>query len=342
MPRLGKELLYLSKEQVVDCGVQMPEVVNALATMFASKAHVQNPPKPGVYPGGPGSFIHAMPAYVPSSHAVGCKWIAGYPENQQRGLPYINGLMVLNDPATGLPLAVMDAGWITAVRTGAATGLAARFFARENSESVGLVACGVQGRVNLEALVTQLPLLTHVTCYDPVLGVAERFVDEMGPLIEQRYPGRALEFQVVSDVRQAVSEQNCIVSSGPWAPGVADADKPIKHGWVSPGTFVSAVDMDAAWQGQALADANRLVTDDRAQWNYFVSKDVFTAYPLPTCELSDLCDVGQDSAAGTLRRQRDDEVCVAVCMGIAAEDVATSKLVFDAAVERGIGQCLPL
>jgi ornithine cyclodeaminase/alanine dehydrogenase len=206
----------LSKDQVAASGVSMRDVINSLEKMFATKnEEVQNPPKPGIYPGLPGSFIHAMPAYVPSSKAAGCKWISGYPENQSKGLNYINGLMLLNEPETGLPVAVMDATWITAMRTGAATGLSARYLARKDSRSVGLIACGVQGRVNLEALVSELPLLERVTCFDPIDGVAQRFEDEMGPLMEERY-GRSLKFDAVSDIRGAVSDQDCVVSSGPW------------------------------------------------------------------------------------------------------------------------------
>ena len=81
------------------------------------------PPKPGVH-SRPDAFIHAMPAYIPALRAIGMKWVSGYPENQARGLPYITGLLILNDDETGLPLAVMDCTWITAMRTGAATALA--------------------------------------------------------------------------------------------------------------------------------------------------------------------------------------------------------------------------
>lgn len=276
-----------------------------------------------------------MPAYVPSSAAAGCKWISGYPENQEKGLKYINGLMLLNEPETGLPIAVMDAGWITAVRTGAATGLSARYLARKDSRSVGLIACGVQGCVNLEALVSELPLLQKVTCFDPVDGVVQRFEEQMGPLLEERY-GRTLVFEYASEIRGAVSDQDCVVSSGPWAPGVLDAEKPIKSGWLEQGAFVSAVDMDAAFQGGALAEAATLVTDDRGQWEYFVGKGVFADYQAPSYELAELC------AAGQPVRKTDAEICAAVCMGIAAEDVTTAKLVFDAAVRLEIGTVLPM
>lgn len=93
------------------------------------------------------------------------KWVSGYPENHKRGLPYISGLLILNDEETGIPLAVMDCTWITAMRTGAATAVAAKHLARPESETVGILGCGVQGRSNLEALHVLFPL-KQVVAYD--------------------------------------------------------------------------------------------------------------------------------------------------------------------------------
>ena len=125
------QLLYLSRADVEAVGLPMPEIIDALEVAFRQhgQGKVEMPPKPGVH-SRPDAFIHAMPCYIPGPEAIGIKWVAGYPENPKRGLPYITGLLVLNDADTGLPLAVMDCTWITAKRTGAATALAARYLAR--------------------------------------------------------------------------------------------------------------------------------------------------------------------------------------------------------------------
>ena len=119
-------LLYLSREDVEAVDLSMADIIAALEEMFREKGQgkVEMPPKPGIHTR-PDAFIHAMPAYIPSLEAAGMKWVSGYPGNQARGLPYITGLLVLNDPLTGIPLAVMDATWITAMRTGAAAQVAA-------------------------------------------------------------------------------------------------------------------------------------------------------------------------------------------------------------------------
>ncbi len=92
--------------QVGRCTVDlsMPVIIEAVERMFREKGEgrVEMPPKPGIHTQ-PDAFIHAMPAYIPSLGAAGLKWISGYPGNQAKGLPYITGLLILNDPDTGVP-----------------------------------------------------------------------------------------------------------------------------------------------------------------------------------------------------------------------------------------------
>ena len=148
-----QQILYLSRADVEAVNLSMTTIVALLEQAFREKGHgrVEMPPKPGVHTM-PDAFIHAMPAYIPSMKSAGIKWVSGYPANFERGMPYISGLLILNDAETGVPYAIMDCTWITAFRTGAATALSARYLARPESETVGILACGVQGRTNLEAL----------------------------------------------------------------------------------------------------------------------------------------------------------------------------------------------
>ena len=107
----------------------MTDCIEALELAFREKGEgrVEMPPKPGIHPGGEDNFIHAMPAYIPAMKSAGMKWVSGYPGNQAKGLPYINGLLILNDVDTGIPLSVMDCSWITAMRTGAASAVSAKW-----------------------------------------------------------------------------------------------------------------------------------------------------------------------------------------------------------------------
>ncbi|OLS24238.1 MAG: Alanine dehydrogenase [Candidatus Heimdallarchaeota archaeon LC_3] len=168
----AQNFTYLSKKDVEAVNLPMQEIIKALETMFhqKGKGQVEMPPKPGIHTQ-PNAFIHAMPAFIPTLNSAGMKWVSGYPENYKKNLPYIMGLLILNDPETGAPIAVMDCTWITAKRTGAATAIAAKHLARKDSSSVGIIACGVQGRSNLEALSCVFSL-EKVRAFDILLEVA--------------------------------------------------------------------------------------------------------------------------------------------------------------------------
>ncbi|MCU0564736.1 MAG: hypothetical protein MUE48_12490, partial [Desulfobacterales bacterium] len=93
------KLLYLSQADVVAVGLSMNEIIDAVETAFRAKGEgrTEMPPKPGVHPGGGNNFIHAMPAYIQDLQSAGVKWVSGFPENYKQGLPYITGLLILND-----------------------------------------------------------------------------------------------------------------------------------------------------------------------------------------------------------------------------------------------------
>ena len=319
-------VLYLNRKDVERVDLGMPAIIDALESMFLEKGQgrVEMPPKPGIHTR-PDAFIHAMPAWIPSLEAAGVKWISGYPGNQARGLPYITGLLILNDPETGVPTAVMDATWITAQRTGAATAVAARHLARPESESVGIIACGVQGRSNLEALSCLFDLRT-VRAFDIHREVAEGFAESMSEKL-------GLDVEVVEEPRQAVTGADLVVTSGP----IREQPEPvIDAGWLAPGAFASPVDFDAYWTGPAFAEADKLATDDLGQFDYYRRQGYFRNTPEPRA------DLGQIVAGLKPGREREDERTIAINLGIALEDMATAVRVYRRAVEMGIGTPLPL
>lgn len=320
------ELLYLSRADVERVNLPMATILGALEEMFREKGEgrTEMPPKPGIHPL-PDAFLHAMPAYLPKSGSAGVKWVAGFPENQARGLPYISGLLILNDPETGLPLAVMDCTWITAMRTGAATAVAAKYLARPESRSVGIVACGVQGRSNLAAL-TEIFDLLDVRAYDLRPEVAERFAAEMSLELD-------LDVVAVRSPREAVEGLDLVVTSGP----ILKHPRPtIPAGWLAPGAFASAVDFDSYFQGSALREVDRIVTDDLAQMEYYRTVGYFRETPPADSELAEIV-CGKKPG-----RVRADERTLALNLGIALDDMATAIHVFRRARALGIGTLLPL
>ncbi len=320
------ELLYLSKRNVETIDLPMLEIIEALEVMFKEKGQgqVEMPPKPGIHTR-PDAFIHAMPAYIPKLESAGIKWVSGYPDNQSKGLPYISGLLILNDPDTGLPLAVMDASWITAMRTGAATAVAAKYLARPESNSIGMIACGVQGRSNLEALACIFKIDT-VKAFDIYPEVAEKYAAEM-----QAKLGTPIE--VVSSAEAAVRDMDIVVTSGP----ILKSPNPvIPAGWLKPGGFASPVDFDSYWQGSALAQADKLATDDRPQMEYYRQEGYFKSTPLP------YADLGEIIAGKMPGRESDEERTISINLGLALDDMATAILIYKRALAMGVGLKLPL
>jgi ornithine cyclodeaminase/alanine dehydrogenase len=320
------QFLYLSRENVEQVGLDMATIIQLLERAFREKGagHVEMPPKPGIHTQ-PDAFIHAMPAYIPALRSAGIKWVSGYPANQKRGLPYITGLLILNDVETGIPLAVMDCAWITAYRTAAATALAARYLARPDSRVAGILACGVQGRTNLEALKVLFPI-QRAYAYDIVPEVQERFVREMSEKLGIQVIG-------VSEPRRAVVESDLVVSSGPILKHPAPT---IQADWLRPGGFGSAVDFDSYWSPEAMAQMDKISTDDHAQFQYYRSAGYFSQTPDP------YADLGEIVAGLKPGRERDDERTLAINLGLALDDMAVAPRIYEVAKERGLGIWLPL
>jgi len=266
-----------------------------------------------------------MPAFIPNLNSAGLKWVSGYPENVNRGLPYISGLIILNDPENGLPLAVMDCTWITAKRTGAATAVAAKYLARPDSQVVGILGCGVQGRSNLEALKVLFPL-RRVTAYDTRSEAAESYAQEMSVAL-------GLAVRPVKTPREAVSGCDIVVTAGPI---LKTPHATIPPGWMEEGAFASLVDYDSYWSRAALKEADKFCTDDIPQLEYTKTTGYFQDIPPIYADLGELVTGRKPGREGVRERT------MACNLGLALDDMATAPLVLKLAVEKGLGTRLPL
>lgn len=319
-------LLYLSRADVERVDLDMATIIQLLEAAFREKGagKVEMPPKPGIHTL-PDAFIHAMPAWIPSLRSAGIKWVSGYPENFKRGLPYITGLLVLNDVETGIPYAVMDCSWITAMRTGAASAVSAKYLARPESKTAGILACGVQGRTNLEALKVLFPI-ERAYVYDILPEVQARYVTEMPAKL-------GIEVIGVKEPKQAVVNADLVVTSGPI---LKHPTPTIQPGWLKAGAFASAVDFDSYWTGAAMAEMDRISTDDHAQFQYYKSVGYFQTTPEPYADLGEL-------AAGLKPgRKSASERTMAINLGLAMDDMAVAPEIYRRAKEMGIGVWLEL
>ncbi|MHB0877918.1 MAG: ornithine cyclodeaminase family protein [Anaerolineae bacterium] len=320
-------VLYLSQADVVAVGLTMPDIIAALEVAFREKGEgrVEMPPKPGVHPGAGDNFIHAMPAYIPALGSAGVKWVSGYPENYKRGLPYINGLLILNDPETGLALSVMDCVWITAARTGAATAMSARYLARPDSSTVGILGSGVQGRSNLEALAAVLPV-RRAFAYDRFPEAARAYAEQMGQRL-------GIEVTPVATPREAVAGCDVVVTAGPI---LKVPHATIQPGWLEEGSFASLVDYDSFWHRGALRQASKFCTDDVPQLRHYQEMGYFQDIPPIYADLGEL--------ASSRKPGREDarEITMTANLGLALDDMAVAPLVYKRAMALGIGTWLPL
>ena len=320
-------LRYLCKEDVASVGLAMAEIIDAVEAAFRQmgQGEAEAPPKQGIHPAPADSFIHSMPAYLPGSNSAGIKWVGGFPDNPRSGLPYISGLLILNDVATGLPLAVMDCVWITAMRTGAATALSARYLARPDSSVVGMLGCGVQGRSNVEALNVLFPL-EKVMAYDVDERAAARYAEEIGARL-------ALEVVPVRTPREAVRGCDIVVTAGPI---FKTPHRTIEAGWLEEGAFASMVDYDSYWHPAAMNESSKFCTDDIPQLRNHQQMGYFKDIPRIHADLGELV-CGHKPGRHTAR-----EKTMAANLGLAIEDMAVAPLIYRRASERGIGTLLDL
>ncbi len=327
MPSQSGDLLFLSRADVEAIELPMSNVIASVEEAFIEKGKhsVEMPPKPGIHTA-PDAFIHAMPAYLPKLRAAGVKWISGYPDNQSRGLPYISGLLVLNDPDTGFPIAVMDATWITAKRTGAATAVAARYLARKDSKVLGILGCGVQGRSNLEALREVLKNLEEVRAYDISKPNLERYVHEM-------HDEYGLSMRPVKDSREAVQGSDVIVTAGPI---LKDPHPPIEGSWIREGVFACPIDFDSYWKPEAMHSMHKFCTDDIQQLLYYRSVGYFRDIP------NVYADLGEIVVRQKAGRESEDERIMTMNLGLAIEDMAVAVKIYELAKKGGVGKWLEL
>jgi len=322
-----REVLYLSRFEVEKLSIPIEEVIRIVEEAFREKTEgrAEVPPKPGIHPQ-KDAFIHAMPAYIPKMKSAGLKWVSGFPENPKRGLPYITGLLILNDPETGVPICVMDCTWITAKRTGAATAVSAKHLAREDSRIFGILGCGIQGRSNLEALTVVCKNLEEVKAYDINETNQQTYVKEMTAK-------HGMKVVPIGSPRKAVEDCDIIVTAGP----ILQHPQPvIEASWFKDGGFACSLDFDSYWKPEAMHSMTKFCTDDKDQLKYYKRLGYFANTPQV---YADLGEIVSEKKSG---RENPGERIMCTNLGLAIEDVATAILIYEKAIKAGVGITLPL
>jgi alanine dehydrogenase len=246
-------------------------------------------------------------------------------ENEERGLPRIQGVIVVCDAETGTPLAIMDSIAITRLRTAAATAVAAKHLARRDAKTVTICGCGAQGRSQLRALARTLPIEAAFS-FDDVEQRARRFASELAP---------ELGFRVTTarDLRSAVSTSDVVVTCTP-------SKIPFLFpGSLRPGTFVAAVGADGddkqEIDAELLASAT-IVTDITEQCATI--GDLHPAIDSGRMRREDVhAELGEIVAGKKPGRRTPEEIIVFDSTGMALQDVAAAAAVYERARAAGRG-----
>ncbi len=304
-------------KQNVDMRTVLSIVERAFALHGAGK--VQMPPK--IYltlPKYNGDF-RAMPAYLEGMEACGIKWVNVHPSNRKRGLPVVMALIVLNDPRTGFPLAIMDGTYITSLRTGASGAVAAWYLANKDSSRIGFVGCGNQAIFQLAALVEKFRV-RQISVYDTDTRQAWKFAR-----LARRWGHRVT---ICKNIKDAVLSKDIVVTTTP-------SRKPIiKTSWISPGTHMNAIGADAKGKQEleaGILKKAKIIVDDPAQAVH--SGEINVPIAKKIIRESDIyASLGQIVSGKKEARRRRDEITVFDSTGLAIQDIAVASCIYKTAV----------
>ena len=326
MIEINNTILYLSRKDVALTGIGPEKALETAEKVLLehSKKNYQNPPKPSIYlPNN--SFIDAMPAYLPGLKAVGIKWLSAFSNNYKHGIPPIQGLVILNDTETGRPIAIMDCGYITALRTAAVSAVAVKYLSNPKSKVMGIIGTGLQARYHLQAIKGILKEIELVKVYDINNTAANSFAMTMGD-------GQIFRIELEESAEDVVRDSDVVVTATGNLMGKPPA---FMENWLKAGVHIIPVH-NYGWEWSALMHADKLIVDDYKQYSTTFRIDAYNPV-LPPC----YCELGEIVAGLKKGRESEDEIIVSLHAGVALQDVALAAQVYKIAKEKGIGIELP-
>jgi ornithine cyclodeaminase/alanine dehydrogenase-like protein (mu-crystallin family) len=318
-------LLWLSRHDVNAVELDPTECIDLVRkTMeWQGEGLLEVPAKLGIHPPH-GRHINAMPAFVRPLQAAGLKWVADFPENKKFGLATIHGLIVLNNPETGVPLCVMEGGMVTAMRTSAMTAVSLQACALPSAKLGTIVGTGTEALSHVITLPKALPTLRTLRIVGRELRAATRFCEEVGhkagveliPFAERELAVRGAD--IIVTVTNSVSTR------------LLELD------WVSPGATVVVLD-NGAKETTLLHSLDRVIVDDRRP---FATEEVKRRFPTGVPKIDG--EVGEILAGRIQGRRNPQERILILNLGSAACDVVVATEIYQRATKTGHGMVLEL
>ncbi len=266
-----------------------------------------------------------MPAYLRSSQDLGIKIVSIYKDNLSLGLPTVTAIAIVLDPQTGLPKALIDGDSLTAIRTGATGGLASELLSRRNSKTVALFGAGVQGRAQLQGVMT-VRSITQVNLIDLSLSAAQKLADEISTWAS------APTVNLVSNPREAIQDADIIITA------TTSSDPVFNGNDLRPGTHITGVgsytpqmrEVDEITVGRAM-----IVVDSREAC-LSEAGDII----IPKAAID--AEIGEIINGFKKGRQTDHEITFFKTVGVAVEDAAAAAAILAEAEENGLGTVIEL
>jgi ornithine cyclodeaminase/alanine dehydrogenase-like protein (mu-crystallin family) len=268
-----------------------------------------------------------MPGAIAADDAsFGIKMVTEFAANKHVGLPSILGLIILLDTETGMPLAIMDGRYITNVRTGAASGVAAKYLAREDATTVGILGMGDQAQTQLWAM-SEVRNIKSARAYSPSAAQKKNWIDETSRMIKTN-------IDIATNPSEACDGADIIILATNHLGPVIDGD------WVKPGACVIAVGLHTREYGEidgnTIAKADLVVIDEKKA-AVKESGDIIAAIQAGVIAEDRLINLGEIVLGSCKGRTSNDQITIYRSLGNAFQDLATANYVYKRAKAKGVG-----
>jgi len=317
------------KQSEIKKMAKMDEIIESVETGYLEHARrrVQMPAKKYLYYRKYNGDLRIMPCYLRNMNQSGVKNVNVHPDNpQNHGLPTVMALIELIEPETGFPVALMDGTWITNMRTGAAGGIATKYLARDNSETIGLVGAGKQAETQIMAL-NEVMDIKNAKVFCRTCASRTRFAK----MISEKF---GFSVEAVDSAKEAVTNVDVVVTSTPVKVPV------IKSEWIREGTHINAMGADAPEKQEletSLTLRSKVVIDCWEQASHSGEINV----PVSTGQIrrEDIqARIGDVIAGKSPGRQSDEEITIFDSTGLAVQDITTAWMIYEKALKEGNGQ----
>ncbi|MCS4537758.1 MAG: ornithine cyclodeaminase family protein [Thaumarchaeota archaeon] len=319
-------VLVLSREDIASV-LEMDDVIDAVERAFVdfAKGKAKMPPRSIMdFPENDG-WVGIMSAAIETAGSIGTKVVTVFKNNAGKSMPTTMATILLNDASTGEPLAIMEAGLITAMRTGAASAIATKYLARKDSHVVGLFGAGIQAKYQLFG-VSRVRKVGNVKQYTPTKARQKKFAEEMEKEI-------GAKIQIVGNPKESVQNSDIVITA-------TTSPTPVFNGkWVSDGTHINAIGAhtkDTRELDTTLIEKAKIVVDLREAALKEAGEIV-----IPKAEgkkLNIYAELSELVSGKKKGRTSDSEVTVYKGCGIALEDLAVAKLAYDLATKKALGK----